>query len=105
TPCEDYTVSALVDHLAGSIAGIGRALGVELVDDAGASPEVRVANIAAPTLEAFNARGLDGTIDMGFAVLPATTVANILNLEFLVHAWDFAAAKGQALEVAPMLSE
>lgn len=105
TPCEDFTVAALVEHLAGSIAGIGRALGAEFTDDAGASPEVRVANIAAPTLEAFNARGLEGTIDMGFAVLPAATVANILNLEFLVHAWDFATAKGRTLEVSPLLSD
>ncbi|MGA7203791.1 MAG: TIGR03086 family metal-binding protein [Specibacter sp.] len=105
TPCEDFTVAALVEHLVGSITGIGKALGVELGDDAGASPEVRVANAAAPTLEAFNARGLDGTIDMGFAVLPATTVANILNIEFLVHAWDFATATGRTLDVAPMLSD
>jgi uncharacterized protein (TIGR03086 family) len=105
TPCEDFTVANLVEHLVGSITGIGRALGVEPTDDAGAAPEVRVANAAAPTLEAFNTRGLDGTIDMGFAVLPATTVANILNIEFLVHAWDFATATGQTLDVAPVLSD
>ncbi|ALE06975.1 ArsR family transcriptional regulator [Arthrobacter sp. ERGS1:01] len=105
TPCADFTVAALVEHLVGSVMGIGKALGVELSDDASASPEVRVANAAAPTLEAFNARGLDGTIDMGFAVLPAGTVANILNIEFLVHAWDFATATGRPLDVAPMLSD
>ena len=105
TPCEDFTVAALLDHLVGSIAGIGKALGVEPSDDTGASPEVRVANMAAPTLEAFNTRGLEGTIDMGFAELPAVTVANILNLEFLVHAWDFATATGATLEVSPVLSQ
>ncbi len=41
---------------------------------------------------------------MGFAELPASMVANILNLEFLVHAWDFATATGQELEVSPVLS-
>ncbi|MEO6531548.1 MAG: TIGR03086 family metal-binding protein [Specibacter sp.] len=104
TPCEDFTVAALVDHLVGSIAGIGKALGVDITDRPEASPEVRVATIAAPTLEAFNKRGLDGTLDMGFAVLPATTVANILNIEFLVHAWDFSAATGRELGVSPVLS-
>ena len=105
TPCEDFTVAALVEHLVGSVVSIGKALGVDIDDDASASPEVRVADAAAATLEAFNARGLEGTVDMGFAVLPANTVANILNLEFLVHAWDFATAKGQALEVSPVVSD
>ena len=36
--------------------------------------------------------------------LAYTTVANILNLEFLVHACDFATATGQTLEVSPALS-
>lgn len=105
TPCEDFTVAALVEHLVGSVVSIGKALGVDIDDDASASPEVRVADAAAAILEAFNARGLDGTIDMGFAELPAGTVANILNIEFLVHAWDFASATGRVLEVAPELSE
>ncbi|NVN00634.1 TIGR03086 family metal-binding protein [Arthrobacter sp. SDTb3-6] len=105
TPCAEFTVSALVEHLVGSISGIGKAHGAELADDADASPEVRVANAAAPTLEAFNARGLEGAVDMGFAVLPATTVANILNLEFLVHAWDFATATGRTLEASPVLAD
>ncbi|MFF5790739.1 TIGR03086 family metal-binding protein [Paeniglutamicibacter sp. NPDC012692] len=105
TPCEDFTVDALVEHLVGSVTSIGKALGLEMDDDASASPEVRVADAAAATLEAFNARGLEGTIDMGFAVLPANIVANILNIEFLIHAWDFASAKGQSLDVAPALSD
>ncbi|HBH58639.1 MAG TPA: hypothetical protein DDY41_10975 [Arthrobacter bacterium] len=96
TPCGDFSVAGLPDHLVGSIAGIGKALGVAVVEQPDAAPEVRVADAAQPPLEAFQAHGLDGTIDMGFAELPATTVANILNLEFLVHAWDFATATGRS---------
>ncbi|MCP9000411.1 TIGR03086 family metal-binding protein [Pseudarthrobacter sp. RMG13] len=105
TPCEDFTVAELVEHLVGSITGIGKALGVAVVDQPDAAPEVRVADAAQPTLEAFQARGLEGTVDMGFAELPASMVANILNLEFLVHAWDFATATGQDLDVSPVLSD
>lgn len=64
TPCDDFSVTELVEHLVGSISGIGQALGAVITDDAGASPEVRVANAAAPTLEAFATRGLEGTIGM-----------------------------------------
>ena len=105
TPCEGFTVHQLVEHLFGSIASIGGALGVDVVDQPAAAPEVRIADAAQITLEAFRARGLDGTVDMGFAELPATIVANILNLEFLVHAWDLAVASGQDLIVSPVLSE
>lgn len=105
TPCEDFTVAGLLDHLFGSIASIGRALGVEVADQPEASPEVRIADAAQTTLEAFRARGTEGTLDMGFAELPATMVANILNLELLVHAWDFATAMGQELVVSPVLSD
>jgi uncharacterized protein (TIGR03086 family) len=105
TPCEDFTVAALLDHLFGSIAAIGKSLGVMVADQPAALPEVRIADAAQATLEAFRANGTDGTLDMGFAELPATMVANILNLELLVHAWDFAAATRQELAVSPALSD
>lgn len=105
TPCEDFTVAGLLDHLFGSIASIGTALGVTVPDQQSATPEVRIADAAQATLEAFRVRGTEGTLDMGFAELPATVVANILNLELLVHAWDFARATGQELSVTPVLSD
>ncbi|MEA5455679.1 TIGR03086 family metal-binding protein [Sinomonas sp. JGH33] len=106
TPCSDFTVAALTDHLRGSIVSIAKALGAALPDDdANAPAEVRIAAVAQPTLEAFARHGLGGELDMGFAVLPAAFVGNILNLEFLVHAWDYATALGRPLEVTPELSE
>lgn len=104
TPCEDFTVAQLVDHLEGSIGSIATALGVAAVEPSSAAPEVRIAELSQRTLEAFAARGLEGTLDMGFAEVPATIMANILSIEFLVHAWDFSAAAGRTLEVDPKLS-
>ncbi|WP_332760833.1 TIGR03086 family metal-binding protein [Pseudarthrobacter sp.] len=105
TPCEDFTAHELLGHLAGSLKNIGTALGVDVMDRADATPEVRIAELAQPTLEAFARRGVDGTIDMGFAELPATMVASILNLELLVHAWDFAKASGQDLAVSDVVTD
>ena len=104
TPCADYNASQLLDHVAGSISGIGQALGVQVSDDATKAPEARIADLAQPVLEAFYRRGLEGIVDMGFAELPATMVASILNLEFLVHAWDFSKALGADLSVADVLT-
>lgn len=105
TPCEDFSAHELLEHLAGSLKSIGGALGAVVTDRADAAPEARIAELAQPTLEAFARRGLDGTVDMGFAELPATMVAGILNLELLVHAWDFAKAAGQELTVSDVVTD
>jgi len=101
TPCAEFTVSQLLDHLVGSVSMIGGALGAAVSDDPSLAPEARIANLAQPTLEAFAARGVEGEIDLGFAVMPASVVAGILNLELLVHGWDFAQATGQSFEIHP----
>ena len=105
TPCAEFNVEGLMDHLVASLVGVGHALGAELVDRKEAEPEVRIAELAQPTLEAFARRGVDGVVDMGFAELPATTVAGILNLELLVHAWDFAKATEQQVAVSDVVSD
>ena len=105
TPCAQFSVAQLVDHMYGSVTQIGAALGAALPADGMAVAEVRIADVAQPTLEAFRAHGLESSIDMGFAELPATVVASILNLEFLIHAWDLATATGQSIEVAPPLAD
>ncbi len=105
TPCQDFNIGQLLDHLAGSLKSVGTALGADLTDRSDATPEVRIAGLAQPTLEAFTHRGAEGTIDMGFAELPATVVAGIVNLELLVHAWDFAKATGQEIQVSDVVSD
>ncbi|MGH3652389.1 TIGR03086 family metal-binding protein [Glutamicibacter sp.] len=105
TPCAEYNVGQLVDHLAGNLAMACKALGAELADDPSLAPEPRIARLAQAALEAFSARGLDGEIDLGFAVVPASVLSGILNLEFMVHGWDFAQATSQQYDVDPGLAE
>lgn len=105
TPCEDFNTHELLEHLAGSLKQIGGVLGANLGEDVQTAPEVRIAALAQPVLEAFTRRGVEGTIDMGFAELPATVVAGIVNLELLVHAWDFATATGQNLVVSDVVTD
>jgi uncharacterized protein (TIGR03086 family) len=99
TPCRDFTVAQVVEHLAGSIAGIGGAAGVALTAHLTDNPEVDIADLAQPALEAWAARGTDGTIDIGVATLPAANVLGILAVELLVHGWDVAMGTGQKLAV------
>jgi uncharacterized protein (TIGR03086 family) len=56
------------------------------------------------TLEAWRKRGLDGTVNLGQSEAPAGVVADILLMELLVHAWDFARATDRAITVDETLS-
>jgi uncharacterized protein (TIGR03086 family) len=103
TPCAEYSVDELVEHLLGSIRALGGAAGVE-VPDTGGSAESRIADAAQVALEGWRKRGLDGTVRLGTSEMPATLATDILLIELLVHAWDFAKATGQSIQVDDALS-
>lgn len=106
TPCEDFDVAGLTEHLLRSITLIGRAAGAELPErDPSESVERQVILAARPALDAWHRRGVDGTVDLGDNQMPATVLVGILSLEFLVHAWDYAAATGQEIPAPDSLSE
>jgi uncharacterized protein (TIGR03086 family) len=95
TPCPDYTVAGLADHLMGSITGLGRMAGAAFPPSEPGSLESRVADAAQIALEAWDVRGQDGTVTILGGERPATYALAILSLELLVHATDFARATGQ----------
>ena len=100
TPCEDYTVAQLVEHLLGSMKGLGSMAGADVQLSESGSVETRVADAAQQALEAWAGRGVEGTVDLGGQQLPAGLAAGILSLEFLIHAWDVATATGGKVEVS-----
>jgi uncharacterized protein (TIGR03086 family) len=99
TPCTEFTVTGVVEHLSGSIIGIGGEGGAKLSPAPTGNFEVDIADLAQPALEAWATRGLEGTVNVGVGDMPAAYVLGILAVEFLVHAWDVATATGQKLEV------
>jgi uncharacterized protein (TIGR03086 family) len=104
TPCSEFTIGQLADHLIGSMVSLGRMAGAVVVPAESGTVESRVAFAAQQTLEAWDKRGLEGTVKRGERDIPAALAASILSLELLVHGWDFAAATGQSMLVSQEVS-
>ena len=106
TPCREFDVAALTDHLVNSITTIGGMAGAEFGErDRDRSVEEQVVLAARPALDAWQRRGLDGTVAFGDNEAPATVMVGILSLEFLVHAWDYATAVGREVDAPESLSD
>ncbi len=106
TPCSEYDVMQLTDHLLNSITLLGALAGAKFPErDPGDSVERQVISAARPALDAWHRRGLDGTVTIGPNELPARFAVGILSLEFLVHGWDYATATGHPIDVAESLAD
>ena len=105
TVCTQFSVAQLADHLIGSVTFLGGPAGAEFRPTGAIALEARVADVAQPALEAWRARGLDGTVKLGPNEVPAALALSILSIELLVHAWDFAQATGQEVSVSAELAE
>jgi uncharacterized protein (TIGR03086 family) len=106
TPCSEYDVMQLTDHLLNSITLLGGAAGAELPErDTGDSLERQVIGAARPALDAWHRRGMNETVRLGTNEIPATFAVSILSIEFLVHGWDYAAATEHPINVAESLAD
>lgn len=106
TPCREFDVAGLTDHLMNSITVLGGAAGAEFPErDRTDSVERQVVLAGRPALDAWKRRGLDGTVPFGNSEAPATVMAGILSLEFLVHAWDYAATVGREVNAPDSLTD
>ncbi|MFE0772063.1 TIGR03086 family metal-binding protein [Streptomyces sp. NPDC058861] len=107
TPCAEYDVRALIDHLFSVVVNF-QVLAAKGTPDFSGTPDL-VADpgwrelFAAETgklVEAWSAPGAEeGTT--GAMGLPARTVGCMVLLDLTVHAWDLARATGRAFEPDP----
>jgi uncharacterized protein (TIGR03086 family) len=105
TPCSEYDGHALAEHLFGSLSGLGRMIGTDVSNPEEGSLENRVAVMADQVITAWRARGLEGMVPgPGGGDFPAALAVNVLSLELLLHAWDFAQTSGQPLPVSDELA-
>ena len=113
TPCADWDVRALVNHVVGEqrwtvplLAGAT----IEEVGDRfdgdvlGADPAATAAASATESAEAVSAPGaLDRTVHLSFGQTPATEYVSQLLADHLIHAWDLAVAIGADPRLDPNL--
>ncbi len=100
TPCTEFDCHALAEHLVGGITGLGQMAGASVIDSGLGSLENRISVIADQAIEAWRARGTEGSVPTPGGELPAGLAAGILSVEFLLHGWDLAQATGQQVAVS-----
>jgi uncharacterized protein (TIGR03086 family) len=100
TPCREWDVQALADHLIDTIARLGAAAGIQTTVPDGDSIDQRIQELTQPTLGEWRRRGLAGEIVFSGRSLPAHLALGILSLELVVHGWDFAVALNRPLDVS-----
>jgi len=118
TPCSDYTVADLVNHLAfgfllahhgatrepwpESWAGTDRAPFLRDLPEAQWADAATKEGVAAAAAWADPA-AWEGESHMGGGAMPAAAIGAMMTGEFVVHAWDLATATGQPFAVSPAL--
>jgi uncharacterized protein (TIGR03086 family) len=104
TPCRDFDVAALADHLIDTISRLGAAAGVRPMVLDGGSIDQRIQQVAQPILAGWRRRGLTDDVVYSGRTLPAQLALGILSLELVVHGWDFAVALDRSLDVSDVLA-
>ncbi|MBW0117407.1 TIGR03086 family metal-binding protein [Pseudonocardia abyssalis] len=117
TPCPDFTVAALIDHIASALLLAERSAKREIVPwTEGASPVVAgldekdwahaCATQAAATATAWDdPAAWDGDTHMAETPMPAAMIGSLMTAEFALHAWDLAVATGKPLDVTPEVGQ
>lgn len=106
TPCTEFDVTQLTQHLLNSITVIGGAVDAELPPrDETDSVERQIIAAARPALDAWHRHGLNGMVMVGPNEAPAAVMAGVLSIEFLVHAWDYAMVTGRDVDAPDSLAE
>ncbi|HZN83947.1 MAG TPA: TIGR03086 family metal-binding protein [Mycobacterium sp.] len=100
TPCREWDVQALADHLIDTIARLGAAAELKTTVPDGGSIDGRIQQLTQPLLAEWRRRGLADEVVFSGRTLPAHLALGILSLELLVHGWDFAVALERPFHVS-----
>ena len=103
TPCTEFDVASVINHLTGAVERVGLAVSGQPTPDIPATNEVPEGGFDA-AFEAARAKALSAVEDdellgrmitLPWATLPGAAVVRIYTLEAVLHAWDLATATGQ----------
>jgi uncharacterized protein (TIGR03086 family) len=113
TPCTEWTVRALANHMVGGCLLFSRAARGEAVTDRpaptdllGEDPSAAYGRAAEAATESWNEPGaLERTLTIPAGQLPGNLAIGILTTDQLIHACDLAHALGHDLQVPEDLAE
>lgn len=103
TPCPDWDVTALGEHMVDTISRLGAAVGIAS-DPHGDSIGQRIQRVTEPIVAGWRPRGLTDDVVFAGRTLPARLALGIVSLELVVHAWGFAVALDRPLAVSDALA-
>lgn len=111
TPCTEWDVRDLLNHLIGEYEAIAAAAGLGVansgVTDFTATDHVGAYDgAAAKATKALAAPGaLEQTLEMPWGPTPGNVVLGLTIADTVVHGWDLAKATGQELQAEPDVAE
>ena len=113
TPCTDWDVRALVNHVVGEELWVKPLADGKTIEDVGSAfdgdvlgddPRVVAAETATEAIESFDERVPEaGMVHLSFGETPIAEYAMQLTADHLIHGWDLAAATGQNRIMDPEL--
>ncbi|NMO94014.1 TIGR03086 family metal-binding protein [Actinomycetospora sp. TBRC 11914] len=96
TPCTDWTVADVVEHVIAGNLAVARSLGPDPADAVAGSLAPRLRSSAEALVAGLAAPGvLAGTVTVPFGTVPAPVAVQLRTIEALVHGWDVAVGSGQ----------
>lgn len=105
TPCAEFTVATLTEHLERSMILLAGVAGADLNADPVAGPIATIPALAEGAIAAWRTRRTAGEVMVGRTITPAHLAAEIVTLELVVHAWDLARAVDADLPVDPEMCD
>lgn len=110
TPCSQFDLKMLVNHLIGTTAALARVGRREPLDPAdpygahhdatdGDWPALLSANIFELARDWAHPQVWQGTVDMGGQAMPAPMIGEMAVAEVALHGWDIAQSTGQRLVI------
>jgi uncharacterized protein (TIGR03086 family) len=106
TPCSEWTIHDLIEHVIGGNEHVGPWAGD--TDEPAARPDDIVAahRAAAAAAHAVFARpdGMSTMFTLPFGEIPGQVFVGMRTSDVLTHAWDLATATGQSTDVDPELA-
>ena len=100
TPCAEWDLRTLLDHLVGGVEMFATAIGGSLPEDPSAPYLARYERASGTLLASLAEPGaMERMADLPIGAVPGSALAGIALLDIAVHGWDVAAATGQPTDL------